>query len=140
VDTREARADEYLNDVRLCLLNWKTHPFPKDNPTYKVIQPQVKVFGIGGNVDETTATDKPELVYIRPNVSVMSKTTLNLMNPNGWYCLASNTAVMAKVVINLGCKAHLASSQEGVAVLGGGDKGVNVLGKTAVNLVGCGDM
>lgn len=134
---RTARAqDEYMNDIRLCMQNWKTHPFG-DRPQYRVIAPQVRVFGIGGNVDDTSPTEKPELVYIRPNVSVMSKSTLNLMNPNGWYCLANNTAVMAKIVINLDCRAHLASSEEGVAVLGGGDKGVNVLGKTAVNVTGC---
>ena len=138
-DAGSARAqEEYMPDINVCLQNWKTHPFSTDKPTFRVIQPQVKVFGIGGaSIDEKTATDKAELVYIRPNVSVMSKTVLNLQNPNGWYCLASSTAVMAKIEINLDCKAHLASSKEGVAVLGGGDKGVNVLGATAVNLVGC---
>jgi hypothetical protein len=133
-----ARAqEEYLPDVQICLQNWKTHPFSKDKPTFRVIEPRVKVMGIGGNTEDATPTDKPELVYIRPNVSVMSKSILDLKNPNGWYCLGSSTAVMAKVEINLDCRAHLASAREGVTVLGGGEKGVNVMGATAVNVIGC---
>ena len=133
----QAQADPYLADVQRCLSNWEKHPFDAQSPSYRVIEPKVKVFGIGGDVNDDTVTDGPELVYIRPNVSVMSKTVLDLMNPNGWYCLQSSVSVMAKIQIRLHCNAHLASTEEGVNVMGGGERGVNVMGATRVELVGC---
>jgi hypothetical protein len=97
----------------------------------------VGVFGIGGDIKDDKATDRPELVYIRPAVSVMSKSDIDLMNPNGWYCLEKTVSVMAKIQIRLHCDAHLASTEEGVSVMGGGDRGVNVMGATRVEKVGC---
>lgn len=132
----DAQSDRYREGVQRCLANWGEHPFGS-SPDYRVIEPKVSVFGIGGDIREDTPTNAPELVYIRPNVSVMSKQDVELLNPNGWYCLERSVSVMAKVAIRLHCDAHLATTQEGVTVMGGGDRGVNVLGATGVEMVGC---
>ena len=132
-----AQSDAYRRGVQRCLANWENHPFDAQSPEYRVIEPKVGVFGIGGDIKDDKATDRPELVYIRPAVSVMSKSDIDLMNPNGWYCLEKTVSVMAKIHIRLHCAAHLASTEEGVSVMGGGDRGVNVMGATRVEKVGC---
>ena len=132
-----AQSDAYGPGIQRCLANWQNHPFDAQSPEYRVIEPKVGVFGIGGDIKDDKATDRPELVYIRPAVSVMSKSDIDLMNPNGWYCLEKSVSVMAKIQIRLHCDAHLASTQEGVSVMGGGDRGVNVMGARSVEKVGC---
>jgi hypothetical protein len=70
----------------------------------------------------------------------MAKTTLRLMNPNGWYCLKSNVAVLGKLEIQVDCKAHLAASGDGgTAVLASNEsgKGVAVLGSLRVKRTNC---
>ena len=131
-------ASASLDDVRACLASWPDHPFDIHNLSYRTVSGKVKVFGIGGDINESVATEKPELVLILPNVSVMTKATMTLMNPNGWYCLKSKVNVMSSSDINLHCKAHLASSREGTNVLGGGDdEGVTVMGKATIYRKGC---
>jgi len=130
-------SENYLPGVRRCLASWKDHPFDTQSPQFRVIEPQVGVFGIGGDVKDDVATSSPELVYIRPAVSVMSKSDIDLLNPNGWYCIEKSVSVMAKIEIRLHCNAHLATTEEGVSVMGGGDRGVNVMGATRVEKVGC---
>ncbi|MEQ1877939.1 MAG: hypothetical protein ABL958_14955, partial [Bdellovibrionia bacterium] len=74
------------DSLEACMKHWGKHPF-KDDSNYRTIAPSVKVFGIGGKVEDSGKTDAPELVLIKPSVSVFSKGTFKLMNPNGWYCL-----------------------------------------------------
>ena len=131
-----AQSDPYHVEVQRCLSNWKDHPFG-NSTSYRLIEPKVGVFGIGGDIRDDTPTAQPELVYVRPSVSVMSKSVLELLNPNGWYCLEKSVSVMAKTEIQLHCHAHLTFPQEGVSVMGGGDAGVNVMGATRVEKVGC---
>ncbi len=127
-----------LEAVQACLLSWKEHPFNGQNPTYRTVSGKFKIFGIGEDINESVATDDPELVLILPNVSVMTGSSMTLTNPNGWYCLSSKVNVMSSTTINLHCNAKLASSKDGTTVLGGGDdKGVTVLGKATINQVGC---
>ena len=131
-------ASANLEAVRVCLASWPDHPFDANNPSYRSVSGKVKIFGIGDDINESIPTEKPELVLIHPNVSVMTGSSMTLMNPNGWYCLISKVNVMASSTINLHCKAHLASSKEGTTVLGGGDdKGVTVMGKATINIQGC---
>jgi hypothetical protein len=132
-----AESDAYQSGIQRCLANWKDHPFGGGSPEYRVIEAKVGVFGIGGDINDDKPTDRPELIYIRPAVSVMSKSDINLLNPNGWYCLEKSVSVMAKIQIRLHCDAHLASTEEGVNVMGGGDRGVNVMGATSVEKVRC---
>lgn len=131
-------ASANLESVRACLATWPDHPFDTQNLSYRTVSGRVKIFGIGGDINESVPTEKPELVLILPNVSVMTKATMTLMNPNGWYCLRSKVNVMASSDIYLHCKAHLASSKGGTTVLGGGDdKGVTVMGKATIYRQGC---
>jgi hypothetical protein len=124
--------------IASCLRAWGTHPFGK-NPQFKTLATSVKVFGIGQNTADTEHTNSPSLVLVNPGVNVMGGTTLELLNPNGWYCFRSNVNVMGKFSIRAACKAHLAMAGEGATVLASNpdQKGVSVLGSTRVEMVGC---
>ena len=125
--------------IQSCLSHWGKHPFPKKNPEFKVISAKVKVLGIGGEMKDDIASDDPALVLVKPSVTVLSKSDLKLLNPNGWYCLKGQVSVLGKSEIKLHCKAHLASSSDGATVLGGNDtdQGVAVLGTIRVTKVDC---
>ena len=84
-------------------------------------------------------TQQPELVLIKPSVSVFSKGTLKLLNPQGWYCLESKVVVFSEVDIQIDCRANLASSSDGTTVLGSNERrdGVTVLGTSKVTRIGC---
>lgn len=121
--------------VKECLSKWEKHPFNEKDLKYRTIATKVKVMGIGGNVKDDEKSQGPELILVKPGVSVMAKTKYELMNPNGWYCLKGRVSVMGKIDITVHCKAKLASSGDGVAVLGATDDksgGVSVLGSTRV--------
>ncbi len=129
-----------MEEIRGCFASWKTHPFPKENPSYKTLNAKVKVMGIGNNVKDDEVTAEPSLVLVKPAVAVMSKQTLELLNPNGWYCLKNMTTVMGKGEIRLHCKAHLASSDDGASVAASGQENVGgtaVFGKVKLIRVGC---
>lgn len=134
-------ASASLESVRACLSSWPDHPFDANNPSYRTVSGQFKIFGIGNDINESTPTDKPELVLILPNVSVMTGSNMTLMNPNGWYCLRSTVNVMGYSEIKLHCKAHIASTKSGTAILGSNegeiDQGVTVMGKSAIIRQGC---
>ena len=121
-----------------CLKAWGKHPFGS-RPRYTTLATSVRVFGIGQRPADTTRTDSPALVLVNPGVNVMGGTTLELLNPNGWYCFKTNVNVMGGLNIRAHCKAHLASSSTGTTVLGSNadNKSVTVLGSTHVELVGC---
>jgi hypothetical protein len=124
--------------IASCLRAWGNHPFGS-NPSFRTLATSVKVFGIGGNPSDTVHTEAPALVLVNPGVNVMGGTTLELLNPNGWYCFRSNVNVMGSLRIRAACKAHLASANDGVTVLSSNpdQKSVAVLGSTQVELVGC---
>lgn len=129
-----------LEEVQTCLANWKDHPFKTEKPEFRVISAKVRVMGIGDELADLKETSKPELVLIKPNVTVMSKSTLRLMNPNGWYCVKGKVAVMGKAETQLHCKAHMTTSDTGATVLGSADEesgGVTVLGSSKVTRAGC---
>jgi hypothetical protein len=133
-----AAADD-RDEVQTCLENWKDHPFNAAHPKFRIMSSQVKVMGMGGEAKDDVKTDKPELILVRPAVNVMSKSVMNLNNPNGWYCLKGKVAVMGKTTIRLNCKAHLTSSTSGATVMGRDDDetGVTVMGKSEVIREGC---
>ena len=132
-----ATGGDYDDGVRVCLRKWGEHPFNAAAPRYRVASTSVKVLGIGTSFRDDQPSATPELVYVRSSTSLWSRLTLDLLNPNGWYCLQTSVSVMAKMQINLHCKAKLASTTEGTNVMGGGDAGVNVMGATAITRVGC---
>ncbi|MEQ1638178.1 MAG: hypothetical protein ABL903_15975 [Methylococcales bacterium] len=121
-----------------CLKAWGNHPFG-NNPKYKTLATNVKVFGIGEDPKDSEVTDSPSLVMVNPGVNVMGGTTIELLNPNGWYCFKSQVNVMGGLTIKAHCKAHLASATGGTTVLGSDSnkKSVTVMGSTEIELVGC---
>jgi hypothetical protein len=135
-----ASAPAYAVDpyIANCLKAWGKHPFGS-NPRFKTMAASVKVFGIGQSPADTARTDAPALVLVNTGVNVLGGTTVELLNPNGWYCFRSNVNVMGSLSIRAHCKAHLASAHDGATVLGAnsGNQSVTVLGSTRVELVGC---
>ncbi len=136
-----AQAQEVDGSIAACLKAWGKHPFSA-HPKYKTLSTSVKVFGIGANTADTEPTSSPALVLINPGVNVMGGSTIELLNPNGWYCLRTNVNVMGGMTIRAHCKAHLATASEGgsgTTVMGNNQdqKGVTVMGSTQVERVGC---
>ncbi len=122
-----------------CLRNWGQSPFVEGTLDYRTIAPSVRVFSAGVSVQDDRETARPELVLVKPSVSVFSRGTLRLLNPQGWYCLESKVAVFSEVDIQLDCRANLASSRDGATVLGSNDRrdGVTVFGTSYVTRIGC---
>jgi len=137
---RDAKAVSESDAIKGCFAAWGEHPFriAEEQPV-TVLSPSVNVLGVGEEATDETETDQPQLVLVKPSVNVLTKTNFRLMNPNGWYCFASNVTVLAKSEITAHCRAHLASSRDGVTVAGSnrGTEGVTVLGKAVVRRVGC---
>jgi hypothetical protein len=131
-------AQEVDGSIAACLKAWGTHPFGQ-NPQFKTLQTSVKVFGIGKNTSDTEITNSPSLVLVNPGVNVMGGTVIELLNPNGWYCLRTTVNVMGGVNIRAHCKAHLASTSDGTTVMGNNseNKGVTVMGSTNVERIDC---
>lgn len=136
--THPSLANEQDGYIGSCLNAWGEHPFGS-HPRYKTLASSVKVFGIGQNTDDLIATKKPELVLVDTGVNIMGGSTMQLLNPNGWYCFISNVNVIGGLTIKTHCKSHLASAANGLTVLGGdpSNKSVTVLGATNVEVVGC---
>ncbi len=135
------KAQEVDGAIAACLKAWGKHPFGA-NPAYKTLATQVKVFGIGKDTQDTEVTKSPVLTLINPGVNVMGGSTIELLNPNGWYCFKANVNVMGGVTIKAHCKAKLASSSsDGASTTVMGEnkdgQGVTVMGSTQVERVGC---
>lgn len=131
-------AQEQSDAVDNCLKAWGKNPFG-EHPKFRTLPVSVKVFGVGSPTIDSVSTSAPELVLIKAGVNVMGGSTVELLNPNGWYCFVTNVNVMGKMKIKAHCTAHLAQSHDGVTVMGGdtNNKSVTVMGKTEVQLVGC---
>lgn len=131
-------AEEVDNSVASCLKAWGKHPFGK-NPQYRTLSTAVKVFGIGRDTIDSEATSSPALVLVNPSVNVAGGAIVQLLNPNGWYCLRTTVNVMGGLTIKAHCKTNLATTSGDVMVAGNStaDKGVTVMGSTQVERVGC---
>ncbi len=126
--------------VRECLKNWPKAPFKdSESLSFDVLEPSVKVIGIGGKDIYDGPSEKAKLVLVKASVNVMSKSTMKLMNPKGWYCIKGSTAVLGSVHFEVDCKAQVASVNDGkVAVLGAAEKeGVAVLGSVRLKRLNC---
>jgi hypothetical protein len=131
-------APEVDSNITTCLAAWGKHPFSK-SPSYKTLQVSVKVFGIGQPTIDAEKTSAPSLVLVQPGVNVMGASSIDLLNPNGWYCMKTNVNVMGGMTIRAACNAKLAFTTDGTTVAGTneGTKGVTVFGSTTVERVGC---
>ena len=131
-------AQEVDSSIAACLKAWGNHPFGK-NPQFKTLETSVKVFGIGTKTGDTEPTSSPTLVLINPSFNVMGASTIELLNPNGWYCLRTTASAMGGVNIRAHCKAQLAATSDGKTVLGNNTEntgikniGVTVMGSISV--------
>jgi hypothetical protein len=133
-----ASASENDGYIDMCLKAWGKHPFGT-SPQYKTLAASVKIFGIGQDMEDLLPTKAPELVLVDTGVNIMGGSTMQLLNPNGYYCFRSNVNVMGGLTIKAHCKAHLASASDGLTVLGAdsANKSVTVMGATRIQLVGC---
>lgn len=131
-------AGEDDETIAACLAAWHVHPFGS-HPAYTILGSSIKVFGVGSIANDLEQTSEPSLVLVEPGVNVMGENTINLMNPNGWYCLSADVNVMGALKIRLNCKAHVASATESATVLGdnASNRGVTVMGSTTFERVGC---
>ena len=123
--------------IQRCLKNWGEHPFTDETPKFKEAQLTVRVLQFGDVQEIDSPTTEPQLVYIEPNVNVLSKVKYRLANPNGWYCFNNNVDVLSKIRFEMQCDAKLASSRDGATVMGADEagKGVTVLGSVRVERV-----
>lgn len=110
-------AREVDSSIAACLKAWGEHPFG-ETPQFKTLATSVKVFGIGRETVDTEPTSSPSLVLINPSFNVMGGSAVELLNPNGWYCLRTAVSIMGRVNIRAHCKAHLAATSGGATVLG----------------------
>jgi hypothetical protein len=131
-------AQEVDSSIAACLKAWGDHPFGK-NPQFKTLATSVKVFGIGKTTSDTEPTSSPSLVLINPIFNVMGASTIELLNPNGWYCLRTTVSVIGRVSLRAHCKAQLASISDGHTARGNNtenraikDQGVTVMGSLSI--------
>jgi hypothetical protein len=124
--------------IAKCLTAWGQNPFGPNPTVYRKINASVQVLGFGSAVavkdDQPTA--QPALILINAAVGVLSQSKLELLNPNGWYCLKVDVNVLNNTTIDLACQAHLADSRVNVGVLSNNEPagivGVHVLSDVKV--------
>ena len=124
------------NAIAGCLKAWGQHPFGPNPVASRHIHASVQVLGFGSAIRDDYPTAGPELVVISAAVGVMSNSKMELLNPNGWYCLKVDVNVLNNTQIDLACRAHLADSRVNVGVLSNNDPagvvGVHVLSDVKV--------
>jgi hypothetical protein len=103
--------------IAACLKAWGDHPFGKD-PQFKTLGGSVKVFGIGSGTGEKEPTASPTLVLIPMNINLLGASTVELMNPNGWYCMQTNLSLVGTLSIRAHCKARIATTSAGSTAVG----------------------
>lgn len=131
-------ADPVQSAARACMRAWGSqHPFT-DTPPLRTVSGAVRVLGRGSSVADREVTDFPVLVVVEPGVNVLGESEMELLNPNGWYCLRAAVNVGGGLRIKLHCDAHISSATSGTSVFGdNAGRGVSVMGAISVERVGC---
>lgn len=131
-------ASELEDSLSNCLRAWGKHPFGSV-PPYRTLGTSLNIFGVGPDLKDAYPSETADLVLVRPSINIMGGTTVELLNPNGWYCLLGNVNVMGKLTIKTDCRAHLAFAGEGLSVLGAGspNHAVTVMGSTRIERSTC---
>ena len=62
-------------------------------------------------------TSAPSLVLINPSFNVMGGSAIELLNPNGWYCMRTTVNILGRMSIRAHCKARLAAASDGKVAL-----------------------
>lgn len=129
-------AQEFDGSIAACLKAWGEHPFGK-KPQFKTLGTSVTVFGIGDKDVDTEQTSSPSLVLVSPIFNVMGGSTIDLLNPNGWYCLQTAVSILGRLTIRVQCKAHLAMTSNGRTMRGNEaeNRGIRDLGVTSVGTI-----
>lgn len=126
LDVPGAPQDE-VDDLRKCLAQWKGSALGPKVGSYKKIV-GVSVGGFGLPVNDTEATSEPELVLVLASVNVGGASKMNLMNPNGYYCVRVGVNVETQLTVNVHCQAHLADPKVSVNVASEQDGGIAQVG------------
>ena len=131
-------ADTVQSAAQACMRAWGSqHPFT-DTPPLRTVSGAVRVLGRGSSVADREVTDFPVLVVVHPGVNVLGESEMELLNPNGWYCLRAAVNVGGGLRIKLHCDAHISSATSGTSVFGdNAGRGVSVMGAISVERVGC---
>jgi hypothetical protein len=127
-------AKEADSAVAACLKAWGEHPFGAQ-PQYKSLSASVSVFGLGSLAGDAQPTSAPALVVISPSLNLMGASNMQLLNPNGWYCLETPVSILGGMTIRAHCKAKLAATSNGRTVRGY-DKGNRRIRNIAVTMIG----
>ena len=88
----------------------------------------------------TKRSANSQLILVKTAVSVLSKTKYELLNPNGWYCLKSKVAILAKTQILLDCSSRFTTPKSNLVILGedkSQEGGLTILGKTRIKRINC---
>lgn len=135
---RAQEADTAQSAARACMRAWgSAHPFT-DTPPLRTVTGAVRVLGRGSSIADRAVTDFPVLVVVQPGVNVLGESEMELLNPNGWYCLRAAVNVGGGLRIKLHCDAHIASASSGTSVFGdNAGRGVSVMGAISVERIGC---
>lgn len=130
--------DTVQSAAQACMRAWGSqHPFT-DTPPLRTVSGAVRVLGRGSSVADREVTDFPVLVVVQPGVNVLGESEMELLNPNGWYCLRAAVNVGGGLRIKLHCDAHISSATSGTSVFGdNAGRGVSVMGAISVERVGC---
>ncbi len=129
-------ASEADSSIAACLIAWGDQPFGK-TPQFKTLGTSVRVFGLGAETADTEPTSSPSLTLINPSFNLMGGSTIELLNPNGWYCLRTTVTIMGGVSIRANCKARLAETSDGNAMLANStdNRGIKDLNVTVMGSV-----
>ena len=104
--------------LKQCLTKWRDAPVDVLIKNVATINAAITVGGYGAGINDTARTAEPKLILVKAAVNVLSTTTYNLMNPNGYYCIKTNVNVLTTLTVNLHCAAHLAEVKLDVNVGG----------------------
>ncbi len=131
-----ASAQEVDSSIAACLKAWGDHPFGK-TPKFKTLDMSVKVFGLGTSARDVEPTSTPALVLVQPVFNVVGISTVELLNPNGWYCLRTTVSLVGALSVRAHCKAQLAATSDGAAALGnkGDNREIKNLGVTVMSSI-----
>jgi hypothetical protein len=118
-------AKEADSPIPACLKAWRDHPFG-EAPQFKSLEGSLTVFGVGRKTGDTEPTSTPSLVLIEPSFNAMGGSTIELLNPNGWYCMRTMLSIMGTLSIRAHCKARLAATSAGSTAVGNNTENRNI--------------
>lgn len=138
-ENQEQIAEGDLAAIEACMESWEEVPFTEETLVTKV-KLDFNIFS--DTYTDDVITNQPKLLLIESSVSLLSNTTYELYNPNGWYCFKGGFNILSTIIIEAHCDAQLASTNSQINIGGTtvgeqGQTNVNVLSDLAVTRVEC---